>query len=76
MVPKQESSESLLTEILSMVQKLNKNVINFKKELDTIKGRIDVLNTKIDTIVKAAFINSDLDNHLKSHVKKSWFLRK
>lgn len=71
MAPKQDSSESLLTEILRIVQDLNKNVNSFKAESKQIKKEIRDLSSRLDVIVSQAFVGGDLPRHQRAH--SSWW---
>lgn len=70
-----ENSESLLTEILLMVQSLNSNVEEFKLKLLKVENDILQLKQSVDNIIHNGFVNADVNAHRVWHEEqnKGWF---
>lgn len=64
-----QHSESLLTEILSLLQTLNENVHGFQKEIRNINGRLDDLSTRLETMRQIAFPGDLESRHAEDHRK-------
>lgn len=62
-----QHSESLLTEILSLLQTLNENVHGFQKEIQGIKGRLDDLSTRLEGLRSTAFPDGLEIRHAAEH---------
>lgn len=63
-----ETSESLLTEILGLLQSLNAIVESFQVKLDKIESDLTNAIVKIDTVIKDGFPDGDLLRHKRWHV--------
>lgn len=64
------ASESLLTQILLIVQEVQVSIENFEERLDLAKTAIEVLNKRIDNVIDAGFPRGDLSGHKLWHEKK------
>ncbi len=66
-----QHSESLLTEILSLLQTLNSNVQNFEENLAGIESDFEDYKAHIDRIILRAFPGGLIDAHAEHHEKIS-----
>jgi len=64
-----EKSESLLTEILGLLQSLNATVESFQIKLDRIEKDLANSIVRIDTVIRDGFPDGDLLTHKKWHLK-------
>ena len=62
-----QHSESLLTEILSLLQTLNENVHGFQKEIQGIKGQLNDLSTRLENMRAVAFPDGLEARHAAEH---------
>jgi hypothetical protein len=66
-----QHSESLLTEILLLLQNLNSNVHQFEGKLTEIKRDFEGYKTHIDGIIAKAFPDGLVETHHEHHGKIS-----
>lgn len=64
-----ENSESLLTQILELLQTLNSSVESFEEKLTKIESDVASAITRIDTIIRDGFPDGDLLKHKGWHLK-------
>jgi len=64
-----EKSESLLTEILGLLQTLNATVDSFQTKLNKIESDLASSMQRIDTVIRDGFPDGDLLKHKNWHVK-------
>lgn len=64
-----QHSESLLTEILSLLQTLNENVHGFQKEIQGIKGQLNDLSARLENMRAIAFPEGLETRHAEDHRK-------
>lgn len=64
------ASESLLTQILLIVQEVQVSIENFEERLDLAKTAIETLNKRIDNVIIDGFPRGDLMSHKQWHEKK------
>lgn len=72
-----DNSESLLTEILLLVQDLNASVGEFKIHLSKVEQDILQVKQNVDNIILNGFAKADLNAHKLWHEEKNkgWFRR-
>ena len=66
-----QHSESLLTEILLLLQTLNSNVRQFEEKLAGIEGDFEDYKAHIDGIIARAFPDGLVETHAEHHEKIS-----
>lgn len=62
-------SESLLTEILGLLQTLSTNMDEVKKEIQDINVEIKAIHQRIDSVIRDGFPDGDLLSHKKFHMQ-------
>lgn len=62
-------SESLLTEILGLLQTLAANMDEVKEEIKDINLEIKAIHQRVDTVIRDGFPDGDLIGHKKFHIK-------
>lgn len=62
-------SDSLLTEILGLLQTLAANMDEVKAEIQDINIEIKAIHNRIDTVIRDGFPEGDLISHKKFHMK-------
>lgn len=65
------TSDSLLTEILGVVQQLAESVEEFKVRLESLENEVHELKNSIEGIVNQGFKDADLVQHKRWH-ERSW----
>lgn len=72
-----DNSESLLTEILLLVQTLNSNVEDFKVKLTALEAQIIQVRDSVSKMVQDGFVDADLKQHKDWHVqeRRGWIRR-
>lgn len=60
-------SETLLTQILLIVQEVQVSIESFEKRLDDAKVVVESINRRIDGIIEAGFPKGDLLSHRVWH---------
>ena len=68
------SSESLLTEILNLLQQLNYSVDEVSKRLAILESEVSSIKEQVNRVVSNGFMDGDLDQHRKWH-ENNWFQR-
>ena len=63
-----ETSESLLTQILGLLQSVNATVEGFEKKLNKIEKDLADSIKRIDTVIKDGFPDGDLSRHKNWHL--------
>lgn len=63
------TSDSLLTEILGLLQSLAANMDEVKLEIQDINAEIKAIHNRIDTVIRDGFPDGDLIGHKKFHLK-------
>ena len=73
-----QHSESLLTEILLLLQHLNSNVRDFQKKLTDLETDIVQYRARIDGIINTAFPQGLVEVHAKQHaaLERRGYLRR
>lgn len=73
-----QHSESLLTEILLLLQNLNSNVHDFSVRLERVDGDVGALGKKFDDFIESAIPTHIAENHVKDHerMRKSNFMKR
>ena len=67
-------SDSLLTQVLLLLEQLNANVEDFKIKLSKVERDMNDLKHAVDAIIHQGFVNGDLLSHQGWH-QRSWFRR-
>jgi hypothetical protein len=62
-------SESLLTEILGLLQSLAQNMDEVRTEIQSINTEIKSIHDRIDHVISDGFPDGDLKVHRQFHVK-------
>jgi len=62
-------SESLLTEILGLLQSLATNMDEVKAEIQKINTEIRAIHSRVDRVISDGFPDGDLIGHKKFHLK-------
>lgn len=65
------ASESLLTQILLIVQEVQVSIENFESRLDEAHTAIEALNKRIDAVIETGFPKGDLKSHRLWHEEKA-----
>ena len=63
-------SETLLTQILLIVQEVQVSIESFEKRLDATKVAIESINRRIDGVIETGFPKGDLLSHRVWHEEK------
>ncbi|USV40970.1 hypothetical protein [Xanthomonas phage BUDD] len=66
----QAASESLLAQILIIVQEIQVSTESFEKRLDEARKSIEAINLRIDTVIETGFPKGDLVSHRQWHEEK------
>ena len=66
-----QHSESLLTEILALLQTLNANVHDFQKQLTSLENQLDELKLDFRSTVDRAFPGELELKHAEEHIRLS-----
>lgn len=61
------SSDSLLAQILIIVNEVQASISVFEAQLTETKEVIEALNQRIDSVIEAGFPRGDLNNHRQWH---------
>ena len=62
-------SESLLTEILGLLQTLSANVDDFRPKLSAIEVEIQAIHGRINKVINEGFPDGNLTSHRRFHLK-------
>lgn len=65
-----QASESLLTQILLIVQEVQVSIESFEHRLDEARTAIETLNRRIDGVIESGFPKGDLKSHKLWHEQK------
>ena len=64
------ASESLLTQILLVVQEVQVSIESFEQRLAAAHSSIENLNRRIDSVIESGFPKGDLNSHRQWHEAK------